>query len=78
MSINLRLLSPDAYDALEALCEEREWPVPHGYLAVEETAYLAVRLKFVQDSEEVFPRGKWATIQHIQQLVEEYAKGEEK
>lgn len=75
MSIYLGDLSPDAYRALETLCDH-DWAPIYKYMEPEWVAWLTFRLKYVPDSEEVFPKGKWATIQRLQQMVDDYAKHE--
>ena len=73
-SINLRSLSPDTYAALEYISANYGWPDIHGYAEPEAVAWLAYRLEFVPDNEKMFPRGKWATIQRLQELVREQAR----
>lgn len=73
-SINLRQLSPDTYAALEYLSAEYEWQDIHGYAEPEAVAWLTFRLEFVPDNANNFPRGKWATIQRLQELVREQAR----
>ena len=76
MSIHMRILSPDAYRALEGLISDRQWSDLYDWMEPEIVAWLVWRLKFVEDSEVYFPRGKWATIQRIEQLLDDYAKEE--
>lgn len=40
----------------------------------ETMAWLVLLLKQIPDTEEVFPHGKWATIQNIESQLEECAK----
>jgi hypothetical protein len=42
--------------------------------ASEAWAWLAVRLRVAQDRQQWFPKGKWATIQYIEELLLEEAK----
>jgi hypothetical protein len=44
------------------------------FLSPERAAYLVFKLREVPDSEDVFPRGKWATIQDIESKVTACAK----
>jgi hypothetical protein len=32
---------------------------------------LFFRLKYAEDSPELFPKGKWATLQHMEELIQE-------
>ena len=77
--INLRTgLKPSTFHALETLCADRDWPDFHNYMPEEQLALLCFRLKYVEDTDEHFPCGKWATIQRLQQLVEDWAAEEVK
>lgn len=72
--INLANLSPETYKALENLSEKRHWPDLYYYMAPEQIAWLVIKLEFIPDSTEVFPKGKWATIQRLQEMVREAAR----
>ena len=76
MSIYMKSLSPETYYALEKLRSEFGWVDIYEYMEPELIAYLACRLKFVPDNADYFPKGKWATIQRLQDLVDEHAKEE--
>ena len=73
MSIHMRSLSPDTFAALETLSAKRQWPELTAWMEPELVAWLAIRLEFVQDHETHFPRGKWATIQRLQEMLREFA-----
>ena len=70
----MRSLSPETYSALENLSDERQWAEIHEWMEPEWVAWLAVRLEWVDDSIDIFPRGKWATIQQLQDLVRKAAR----
>lgn len=74
MSINMRLLTPDTYLALQEISDKRQWPDVHGWIEPEQAAWLTFRLAYVPDAE--FARGKWATIQRLQQMLDDYAAKE--
>lgn len=76
MSIHMRVLSPDVYSALERLIADRQWAELYDWMEPESVAWLVWRLKFVDDTDLYFPRGKWATIQRIEQLLNNFAKQE--
>jgi len=78
MSINMRQLSPDVYKALENLCFRKGWPSIFGFMESEVVAPLFFRLKYIPDDEVSFPRGKWATIQRLQDLLDKEAQEKEK
>ena len=75
----MRRLSPDAFHALEhVVCVGDGWTPIRAYMEPEEVAWFCVRLKFYADSLEAFPRGKWATIQQMQAMLDEAAEKESK
>lgn len=76
MSICMRELSPDTYKALQDICWSRGWAEIQGYMEPETVAWLAIRLEFVTDDEENFPRGKWATIQRLVAMLRKFAENE--
>ena len=78
MSIHMRSLSPDTFAAIEKLSSERQWPELMAWMEPELIAWLAIRLEFVQDCETYFPRGKWATIQRLQDMLRAFAARDEK
>lgn len=76
MGIHMKSLSPETYSAMEQLCEKRFWAPIYEYMEPEHVAWLAVKLAHVSDDPATFPKGKWATIQRIQDLVDDAAKRE--
>lgn len=78
MSIHMRSLSPDAYNGLEGLVSDRQWAEIYDWMEPEPVAWLVWRLRFVEDTELWFPRGKWATIQRIEAMLNDYAAAESK
>ena len=50
--------------------EERHWIQPHWF------AWLVALLKEEKDTPELFPKGKWATIQRMEELLAESARAE--
>lgn len=70
-SIHLASLSREAYVPIRDLAETREWSPIHAWVDTAEYLLLIERLKREPDSEELFPKGKWATIQRIQAILEE-------
>jgi len=65
-------LSPATADALDAL--DVTAGVGRINVNLPEMAWLVLVLKELPDSERTFPRGKWATIQHIEGQLREAAK----
>lgn len=78
MSIYLDV-SFEVLHALEKLCEDEEWASIHGrWIELEQATVLFFRLKKVPDDPLIFPRGKWATIQRIEYLIEDFIVAERK
>ena len=63
-----------SFSAIETLCLECEWADLHTWMEPEQLAWLTCKLKHVEDSETVFPHGKWTTIQYLEGLLNDYAK----
>lgn len=78
MNIYMRQLLPSTFLALRDLCVERGWSDVFDYMEPAEVALMTYRLKYVTDNADSFPHGKWATIQRLQNMVEEWAEGEAK
>lgn len=74
--IYMKALSPLTYRALEKLCMDKNWIDIQGYMEARDVALLTYRLQFVADDDDIFPHGKWATIQHLQDMVASCARSE--
>lgn len=75
--IDLNQLLPPTKYALEQYgfrCGYDEWL--RSFMEPQWFAWLVELLKVEPDSEDLFPSGKWATIQRLQQMVEDAAKKE--
>ena len=70
-------LTPPTYNALARICVEKQWCAFRYWMPAEKIALLAVRLRYVDDTPENFPGGKWATIQHLEHLVDDYVQKED-
>jgi hypothetical protein len=75
-SIEMRRLRPDTYAALSKLCVERDWVELQPFMQAEVVSWLGYLLEQVADDEDVFPAGKWATIQRLQDMLRETAARE--
>lgn len=71
-SIYIKALSPLAYEAIERLSSQQGWPDVYGYISPEQCLLLIERLKYVRDERDIFPNGKWATIQRLQEIFDSY------
>ena len=68
--INLKALSDLSYIRLEDLSEDMDWHPLRNLADPEHVLLLIERLKHCKDDPELFPKGKWATIQRIEQIFE--------
>lgn len=70
--VDLTVLSPEAsYALLETYAYQRDFdPWLHKFIEPQWFAWLIALLKAEPDNEEFFPKGKWATIQRLEQLLE--------
>jgi len=77
--ISERDFTPDGWAGLRRWCEAADdGPFPADRLDVsapENWAWIFFELRQATDRPEWFPHGKWATIQHIGNLLDECAKG---
>lgn len=60
----------DTLDTLQSLSSRHGWPEFNRWIDPERLLLLIERLKRTRDSEDVFPHGKWATIQRLQDIFE--------
>jgi hypothetical protein len=70
-AIHVASLSRESFLALRELSERREWPELFAWMQPGDTLVLIERLKRAEDTDETFPKGKWATIQRLQQIFED-------
>ena len=74
MAIHMKQLSSETYRALEFLSCKRNWPDIQAYMEPELIAWLAFKLEREDDDEVYFPKGKWATIQRLQDMLRTEAR----
>ena len=72
--IYLRDPSQESQWALRRLCESSNWPDYESLGSPETLAWVWFRLREMKDTEDLFPKGKWATLQRIQEILEREAK----
>ena len=61
---------PSTYRALEELSSRHEWRDLSKHMEPGDLLVLIERLKKAVDTEVIFPHGKWATIQRLQDLFD--------
>ncbi len=68
--IYIKALSPLAYEAIEHLSLQQGWSNFYEYISPEQCLLLIERLKYVKDGMDIFPNGKWVTIQRLQEILD--------
>ena len=53
---------------------KRAWGIDREFMEPEQAAWLWFRLRKHDDTDEMFPRGKWASIQYLEALIDEQAE----
>jgi hypothetical protein len=71
-AIHVAILSRPAYVAIRELSKRRGWSQVHAWMPPGDYLLLIERLRRTADSEEVFPMGKWATIQRMQEIFDRH------
>ena len=66
-TVDISSITRDGLNSLDMI-------VVHRVNPPETMAWLVILLKYIPDTEEVFPLGKWATIQEIERQLQECAK----
>lgn len=69
--IRVNKLAPLTLLALQKLATDAEWPEVRNFMEPEQVLLLIERLKACCDDWNVFPHGKWATIQRLQEIWNE-------
>jgi len=67
--VNINRLSREARRAITDALAADGRDVGQSWVDFDTCCGIVERLKHANDTEELFPRGKWATIQHLQQLI---------
>ncbi len=72
-SIHIGELSSEAYRAIEDHAAEKDWPdtLLRKWIEPAMLLLLIETLKRTDDWPKVFPKGKWATIQRLQELFDD-------
>jgi len=69
-AVNINELSHEARRAISDALDEDGWDAPQSWIDFDLCCGIWFRLRAAKDSEELFPKGKWATIQRLQELIE--------
>ena len=77
-SVNINGLSDLSRTAITNALFDDGWDVGKSWIDFDTCCGIWFRLKFAEDSPELFPKGKWATLQHLEQLISEAVRISEK
>jgi len=69
-SVSVHELSAETRYAITEALDESGWDVGKSWIDLPTFAAIFFLLKHSPDSAELFPKGKWATLQRMEQLVE--------
>lgn len=67
--LNMSYLLPDTAQAIRDYYQRSDWEELFDLISPETAALMFFRLR--KASDEIFPHGKWATIQRLESLIEE-------
>lgn len=76
-AVNINGLSDAARTAITNALQDDGWDVGKSWIDFDTCCSIWFRLKYAEDSPELFPKGKWATLQHFESLIELAVKSEE-
>lgn len=74
--VHIGALSPETKLSIVEWATAKDlWPdVSDNYMQLSQFAELYFRLKYEGDDPDLFPKGKWATLQRMEDLIEEGLK----
>ena len=73
-SVGIHELSRDTQRAISEALEESGWDVGKSWIDLSTCAAIFFLLKYSPDDPELFPKGKWATLQRLEELIEKAIK----
>ena len=73
-SVAIHKLSPDTQHAITEALFDSGFDVGKSWIDFDLFCGIVQRLKVTPDCVELFPKGKWATIQHMEQLIADAIK----
>ncbi len=68
-AVYINALSPETRYALDNALEESGWDVGKSWIDLPTCAAIFFLLKAAKDDPELFPKGKWATLQRLEELI---------
>ena len=69
-SVAINQLSHETRRAITDALFEDGWDVGNSWIDFDTCCGILQRLKHATDTETLFPKGKWATIQRLEQLID--------
>jgi hypothetical protein len=73
-SVGIHELSTDTQRAISEALDESGWDVGKSWIDLPTCAAIFFLLKYSPDDPELFPKGKWATLQRLEELIEKAIK----
>jgi hypothetical protein len=67
-------LSQETREAISNALDEDGWDAPRSWVDFDLCCGIWFRLKYAADDPKLFPKGKWATLQRLEQLIEQATK----
>ena len=73
-AVNINALSSETRKAITNALFESGFDVGESWIDFDICCGIWFRLRYAEDSPELFPKGKWATLQRFEQLIDEAIK----
>jgi hypothetical protein len=67
-------LSSEAREAIDEALFDSGWDVGKSWIDLPTCAAIFFLLKYAKDDPALFPKGKWATLQRLEELIEQAVK----
>ncbi len=67
-------LSDAARTAISNALDEDGWDLPRSWVDFDTCCGIYFRLRYAKDDPVLFPKGKWATLQRLEELIEQATK----
>jgi hypothetical protein len=67
-------LSDAARTAISNALDDDGWDMPKSWIDFDLCCGIYFRLKYAKDDLALFPKGKWATLQRLEELIEQATK----
>jgi hypothetical protein len=75
-AVNINELSTEARTAITDALFDDGWDVGKSWIDFDMCCGIWFRLKYAKDDPDLFPKGKWATLQRFEQLIEQAVRSQ--